>query len=268
MAMRAPGDDVRKAAAGRWTRAIGALLAAVSGLAGLLFTVLPSLRPQSAADSEPSLIPTWVYVLAAASVVLGVGADVYRRRVVRRRRQRKERYGEAIAKTASAGASHAEVRAKIGAEAAPGEVDLALLEVEKFFVDASPELRTVEAVILEHPPALPRAAKRMMNHARLLTGIANARGLFDTGSELTPPHLGKWIVLTERWPSLAHRIARDPGVMTKLEDAKSSGTLRDVLAEYGVNVERIDEVGAVLGQEPQLGPIVTRLIHFDRPAPH
>jgi hypothetical protein len=261
----APQDDVRKAAAGRSATVISALVALVSGVVASLFALVPSLTPDSASGSEVGSIPTWVYVLLAASAMIGVGATAYRWRIVRRRRQRKERYGETIAQTVSAGASHAEVRAKVEATAEPGEVELALMEVEKYFVDASPELRIVEAIILDHPPLLPRAAKRMMNHARLLTGIANARGLFNEGSELTAAHLAKWIVLSERWPSLAHQISRDPGIMTELEDANSHGTLQSVLARCGTTIQPIDDIGAVLSEGPQLGPNVKQLIHFDRP---
>jgi hypothetical protein len=260
-------SHVRKAEAVSRLRAVATAFALISGIAGLAFNLVPGLAgsSDSSKGSGLSSVPTWVYVVAGLSVTLGAGAVAYREALVRQRRRTTEDYGETIARNAQAGASHAEVRAKIEAEAAPGEVDLALSEVEKFFIDASPELRIVEGVILQHPPALPRAAKRMMNHARLLTGIANARGLFDGGSPLTPTHLGKWIVVTERWPSLAQRIARDPRVMARLEQAKSREDLDEVLAGDRIALEELDDLGTLLGEEPQLGPSVQRLIHLDRP---
>jgi len=49
------------------------------------------------------------------------------------------------------------------------QLDIIERRVASYLLNAADELVDVEAVIADYPPPLPRAAKRMMNHARLLT---------------------------------------------------------------------------------------------------
>lgn len=66
-------------------------------------------------------------------------------------------------------------------------------------------------------PPLPRSAKRMLNHARLLTSIASARGLFDGEPRLSPTDLGAWIALSELWPGVAREVEREPQCLERLQ---------------------------------------------------
>jgi hypothetical protein len=99
----------------------------------------------------------------------------------------------------------------------PADAEVAKTLVKAYLVDAAEELIGVETVILQYPPALPRAAKRMLNHARLLTQIARDRNMFGGEPRLLPGHLGQWIVLRERWPALARVIEREPSRLAEIE---------------------------------------------------
>ena len=144
------------------------------------------------------------------------------------------------------------------------------------------ELREVEAVIIEHPPGLPRSAKRMLNQARLLTRIARDRSVFGGYPRLTPVHLGKWVVLSERWWALADAVTETPELIQRLESAAKEDRLSAVLKEDRLSaVLKEDRVSAVLGDDwitheasspairallvsdPPLGEVAARLVHLD-----
>jgi hypothetical protein len=246
-----PGDRGR-ATAGRVLSVVAAVIAGISGLVGLAFTLFSSLG-SSATDSSA---PTWLYVtVALGSIGIGVG-EAYRRRIVQRRRMRSHALDEQIASTVAEGASHSEVKERVAAKIRPDEKSLAIHQVDKFFVDEGPQLREVAAVIVRHPPVLPRAAKRMLNHARLLTSIANERGMFGGEPALTPAQLGKWIVLVERWPAVARRVERDPTLLARLEDRASESPAPDLPAS--------DELMALIRTDPPLGPVLMRLVEIHR----
>ena len=80
--------------------------------------------------------------------------------------------------------------------------DLVHQEVRSYLIHESEPLKEVEDYIRLFPPELPRGAKRMLNHARVLTRVALDRHVLD-GGEVTPQHLGKWIVVSERWVDVA-----------------------------------------------------------------
>ena len=140
--------------------------------------------------------------MAGSLAVLAAGL-LYQRRLRNRRREASERFEQFARERAAAGASKQEARRRMAEESIEGLESVAAFEVESVYVDAGPELSRVEDVIRKYPPALPRGAKRMLNHARLLTRIATERGMFGGEPELAPEHLGEWIVLLERWPSVA-----------------------------------------------------------------
>lgn len=134
--------------------------------------------------------------------------------------------------------------------------------VRSYLLDHAPELDDVERVILQVPPNLPRGAKRMLNHARLLTQIARARKLFDGDPGLAPAHLGAWIVLGERWPSIARRVEQDPLCLGRLQAlAQSPDALERVVGEAGEG--QVTDLAKLLTKDPLLGAVATRLVHFE-----
>lgn len=121
--------------------------------------------------------------------------------------------------------------------------------VSSSFLD-SEEFRAVETFISEHPPALPREAKRSFNHAQLLTEIARARRMFGGDPVLTPAHLAKWLVLREQWPALGRSIALEPERLAALEAATSAN---------GLSPEAFE----LVCRDPHLGGVIERLVHFE-----
>ncbi|HEX5610496.1 MAG TPA: P-loop NTPase fold protein [Solirubrobacterales bacterium] len=127
----------------------------------------------------------------------------------------------------------------------------------------SSEVEAVESFIRRYPPQFPRGAKRMLNHARLLTKIAREREMLD--ADLTPEHLGKWIVLGERWPEFAQRVAQRPSLIRKIETPRSVDLpVPDLPADESGETDR--EFTQLVKGEPKLGAVVERLIYF-QPAP-
>jgi hypothetical protein len=121
--------------------------------------------------------------------------------------------------------------------------------VSSSFLD-SEEFRAVETFISEHPPALPREAKRSFNHAQLLTEIARARHMFGGDPVLTPRHLAKWLVLREQWPALGRAIVLDPEQLAEYESAGKPAN--------GVSEEALE----LLCRDPPLGQVIERLVYF------
>jgi hypothetical protein len=141
---------------------------------------------------------------------------------------------------------------------------LALDVLESFRLDNTPQLRRVVNEVLKYPAALPRGAKRMLNHARLMTQIARDREIFGGAPRLTPEHLGEWIVLAERWPQIAQRVSAQPLVMTQLEDAHNEAAVAEILAAHGLPMPTApDDLIALLHADPRLSEVVTRLVHFE-----
>jgi hypothetical protein len=253
-----PGDSDR-ARAGRVLSAVAAIIGAISSVAALVFVLYPTLEPQTTNSSgeTSTSIPTWIYVTVGLGIAGTAVGELYRRRIVQRRRERSHALDQQIASTAAEGASHSEIKERVASEIRSDEKSLAIHQVDKFFVDEGPQLKEVTAVIVGHPPMLPRAAKRMLNHARLLTSIANERGTFGGEPALTPTQLGKWIVLIERWPAVARRVARDPALLARLEKGAFESLAPDVYAS--------DELEALIRMDPALGPVLTRLVEIHRP---
>jgi hypothetical protein len=132
---------------------------------------------------------------------------------------------------------------------------------ESFRAERSSEIQEVERFIQRYPPRFPRGAKRVLNHTRLLTKIAREREMFGGTPQLTPVHLGKWIVLRERWPRLAEHIAANPSEMWAIESGKYAS-----LAGFGVDEDDV-ELRALLSEPPRLGGVMVRLIHYEPASP-
>lgn len=136
--------------------------------------------------------------------------------------------------------------------------------LESFRLDNTPELRRVVDVILKYPPDLPRGAKRMLNHARLLTQIAREREIFGGEPDLTPEHLGEWIVLAERWPQIARGVSTNAVLMAALENADDHAAVETILRSHDLPVPSVvDDLVDLLECEPRLSDVVARLVHFE-----
>jgi hypothetical protein len=185
---------------------------------------------------------TWT-ILFFPAIGLTVWSYVLRWRARRRRNALKEQIEELKGKQLSAEQVQEEVAAGRRANAR-----LISDLVSSSFLD-SQEFRAVETFICEHPPALPREAKRSFNHAQLLTEIARARHMFGGEPTLTPAHLAKWLVLREQWPALGRAIALDPERLAELESAVGPNGLAP-------------EAYELICRDPHLGAVIERLVYF------
>ena len=138
--------------------------------------------------------------------------------------------------------------------------------VSSSFLD-SDEFRAVERFIADHPPRLPRAGERTFYHAQLLTEIARARHMFGGDPPLTPEHLAKWVVVTERWPAFARGVLVDPEILARLEAAATGGLLDEELASCALQLTDVLPLTELLRGEPELAPLIERLIYFRPAAP-
>jgi hypothetical protein len=148
--------------------------------------------------------------------------------------------------------------------------ELARKEVRSYLTAQAEELRHVEEFIVKYPPALPRSAKRMLNHARLLTRIARDRNVFRDDSPISPAHLGKWIVLSERWWSLAGAVSANPPLLEELEQAAEADpqwVLGSILRREGIDETPTAGLQALLRSEPPLHDVVDRLVRLEPGTP-
>lgn len=133
--------------------------------------------------------------------------------------------------------------------------ELADRVAESFRTVKSPQLVEVEDFIRRYPPPYPRGAKRMLNHARLLTKIAREREMFGGNPELTPAHLGKWIVIGERWPAFTQQAIQQPERIREVENYGAAELPME-------NLPTDREFGEVMQTTPGLAEVLERLIYF------
>jgi hypothetical protein len=222
----------------------------------------------------PVVAPVAAAAAAAVGVVVGavvVGAVVAvtvtavalalevlsetRRRLQAHRRRRIDRLVHQLAE-----AGQSDLEARVLAKVEQGQHDLARKQVRSYLTDEGEHLRRVQDFMVEHPPALPRSAKRMLNHARLLTRIALDRSVFDGQPQLAPEHLGKWIVLCERWWALAEALTTTPSLMRDLEQASEEKNLAEFLINHQIEEVPTSEMRSLLSSDPPLTPVIERLV--------
>lgn len=130
------------------------------------------------------------------------------------------------------------------------------------------ELRAeLDRAVLEVLPPSRRAAKRMFNHAHLLLDIGVERGIFGAQPGLQARQLAAWVVLTERWPSVAAAIASDPELLRRLElTAKRTASLGPdqlTAAETDLGITGLDSsLLDYLRHSESLVPCVHLLVNF------
>lgn len=134
--------------------------------------------------------------------------------------------------------------------------------IQRFVVDESRLRQRAELTVSLHIPILPRGAKRAINQLRVTLAIAERRGMFDRNTLLQPEHLGKWVVLIERWPDMAARLASNPQMIVDLESLSVSDMSRkisDMLPEE----DDVDGLCNLLQSEPKMQPVLDHLVRFE-----
>ena len=216
---------------------------------------------------EDSWVMGIIGLLILTTPVLGILASVLRLVDRMRTRRRLAAIKTAIDEVADGAAAEDledSVREKVGNTRGQraGEVDaLVHQQVRSYLIHESEHLKQVEAYIRHFPPELPRGAKRMLNHARVLTRVAVDRGVLE-GDDVTPQHLGKWIVISERWVEVATHVKRRPALIGELEREAEAGASGEGFGELWT-----EDLAEVLREKPRLSDVVERLIRFEPGVP-
>jgi hypothetical protein len=140
---------------------------------------------------------------------------------------------------------------------------LALQRLRESFVDDAQLKAEATKEIVAYLPALPRSAKRMSNHLRILLVVAYERKMLGGSPALTAGHIGKWVVLNERWPELARFLTLQPTSVCDLETTPSVDDLGQRLIAAGIYEPASDELLRFLKEPPLLGDVLPRLVHLD-----
>jgi hypothetical protein len=224
-------------------------------------------RPTPTATPAPESssgdgVPAWLLLAAGGSIGVSVVASIASGLSMVRARRRSREIDEVIESSVRGGAAQDELKEQVRRKVDPAAREIADKHVETYLLHEAKEAQEVERIVLAHIAVLPREAKRVLNHARLLTLIARRRRIFGGDPELTPAHLGKWIVLSERWLPLANRIKDDPALMERLDGARGAA-LRTSLEALSVPASSSSELERLLNAPPPLADVIERLLRFD-----
>lgn len=117
--------------------------------------------------------------------------------------------------------------------------------------------RAFEAVRAGVPP-FPRDSKRLLNRIRFLLSLGMQRELI--GDDLQVEHVGKWALLTERWPGLVIRIANEPDELLALESAEDDDAFEKQLERVAPGYTASPDLREFFRSPPSLAPICRQLV--------
>jgi hypothetical protein len=143
-----------------------------------------------------------------------------------------------------------------------GSHEVLAQHVQRFLVDESELRKEAEKTVGDFAPALPRAAKRTINQLRVALAVAVRRRMFDSPSSLRPEQLGKWVVLTERWPAFAKVLVAQPQEITRLE-ALSTDALAPAVLDKVPDLQDADALCKLLQAPPLLQSVLDHLVRFE-----
>jgi hypothetical protein len=181
-----------------------------------------------------------------------------------RTREMQRRLDNDIRRTLAAGAETVEevMEALAADDLEPKWVELAKQRAQRMLADESVLRTQAESEIKKYLPPLPRSAKRLFNHLRVLLVVAEQRHMFGGQPELQAKHLGKWAVLLERWPELGSALTAQPGKLAELEAATSIEELSTRLHPALASSLTSQDLLAFLKSPTKLAPIAERLVYF------
>ncbi len=201
-------------------------------------------------------------VLLVVLVVYLVIRSIYRFVKRLRSRSSRARVDQQIASLAAdSGTDSARLASEVMKTASASE-SLVQRRVQRYLVEASPARREAEAELLRTPPDLPRTAKRMLNQLRVLFAIAVNSGMLDDKTEITPAHLGRWIVLQSKWPELGQALTVNPGRLQQLQASTTPQDLQNQLASVGLQVPDTEELLRFLHANPTLDHVLNRILRY------
>jgi hypothetical protein len=260
------GFDVDSALrAQRWLASFGKVLTSFVGVVVTLsFTLgLLGLQPY---EITLATFPDASLWLAGGALLLAAFSWLAVQLFNVRARRRREAIDRKIREAARASATAAEFKSQVlgSDEAKKAGRKVSEQALQHHAADQSAPRRTAEAEILKFLPTVPRRAKRMLNRLRVLLVVAEGRSMIGEGTpELSGHHLGRWIVLNERWPDLARSVGSEQKRLQALEQAEDAAALRDALADVDPQTPVSAELLRFMKGTPNLAPVLNRLVHLE-----
>ena len=130
--------------------------------------------------------------------------------------------------------------------------------------EESETYRAAEAVAVAYLPNNPRAIKRLANRLRFEAEVSDELSLmFGPALSPDPRLVGKWAVLTTRWPALTESLRAGQADLTELENIPAA-ELPDRLSRYvrpGVAGHEIDDLTRLITTEPHFGDTVDQFVY-------
>lgn len=134
----------------------------------------------------------------------------------------------------------------------------------------------LSSLIVDYLQPVPRNAKRFLNRFRVNLLIANSRGLLTSDPKVTAQQIGKWLVLTERWPQLGRSLSAAPEKMKILEEQSVvPGLPQSLTPQQDPFMESIktlapfyvgdEDLRKFINSVPSLAMVVLRLAHYGTP---
>jgi hypothetical protein len=126
-------------------------------------------------------------------------------------------------------------------------------------------------MIVDYLQPLPRNAKRVLNRFRVNLLIADRRGLFVSEPKVSKEQIGKWLVLSERWPQLRQSLSATPEKMAGLERAAweapspVTDSFMDAIKTLAPFYLGDEDLRKFLQSPPGLADILPRLVHYGSP---
>ena len=206
--------------------------------------------------------------------IITIGATAWLRSHIQQRRDStiRQQYRQLISKRPESSKLDSKVFQAEVAQVLGVNVSEELLqdEIQAHVADESELRKEAEEEIMNYLPPLPRNAKRALNRLRLLLAISYERKMFGDSSGITAKHIGKWAVLSERWPELAHELSLHPDVMDTLE-RRAGRAKKAAFEKYLSGLTPDYTTDAALRKfcqsQPALGPIMEKLVHFEPTSP-
>ena len=260
----------------------GSLAPLVGGFAGVAFFFALSFlvgRVHAITMATPFdvFVTGFQYVMFALSGLALLGLLLELRRVLKARRaQRASARVDTVLKNISAepGKDVAEISPQQVAAAlentqVSGDHLIRLVEQrkQKMLIDDATFSRDV-SMIVDYLQPLPRNAKRVLNRFRVSLLIAERRGLFTSEPKVTKEQIGKWLVLSERWPQLRQSLSATPERMEPLENAATEAptpandSFMDHIKALAPFYAGDEDLRRFIQSPPGLADILPRLVHY------
>jgi hypothetical protein len=131
-----------------------------------------------------------------------------------------------------------------------------------------PYLRASYGAVAASVRPLPRDVKRLLNRLRFTLKLCADRELVAPRGPLSPAAIGKWALLSERWPDLQVAVSQDPELIARLEvDGRTVPGFTSAMAEIVPGYSRSAELYRLLITDPPLRDVAYAIARFRLQAP-